>query len=694
MPISDAGLLLDLRTAHEAGDVDAARAIAKRIKAVRAENAAREKYDPSKGGGTMNIAGLEVNTPEWLDRGLAGAGAAANRLGNIFRSDEDVAEQKRLEEPLMATTAGKVGEFLGDTALGLAAGGAGTVAARAAPKLLQGGRAALAAATRGAPSATAAIAGNTLGGAGLGALTASPEDRLSEALSGGIMGGLGEVGGRALGRVVAPYRSKGSLKGLNGEQSVLPLGNEGQIAQHAADKAVLEQTLGKDIVENLPLSSQLPGTSGQGALRAEIGLRNLPVFGGVLKGKDEALREAYVKHLFKETGTDIGEHSVGPRAFQLMDETLDTNAKRLERQLAEGGNLARSDIVDEMRGIQRRLGDDTLPGERAAAATQAADKEGIANLLMNERAKISPSPPAYFRQALEEAEQEARVKAVGARANYGAGSPQQKAAQKAWDEARQALREVKPDINLVNTADDAVTKALSERQAARATVEQLQQKTGWNEFDKLIETSLRPDKLTGADVNELRKRANALFQSVRENPATENAAAKLDAIRQFKDTLNSAADRVLGGTSDGAFTKLSRQEGMASTLRNARDSAGKGAFSPEAIAKELETVFGAKTAAAEKLPSQKLAGALERMALGSFAAGPEQYKALVAGTLMGKGVFPNLRGAIASPLAALAIGSTPGRKLLDAAPWRVSLAKALEKSVAGMGAGRANVFDL
>jgi hypothetical protein len=92
--------------------------------------------DPSAGGGELQIGPFKtgIKTPEWLDRGLAGAGKAFNDAGMGAGqlvgvvSREDVAKQRALEKPLMNTTAGTVGNVLGNVTLAaplaLAPGGA------------------------------------------------------------------------------------------------------------------------------------------------------------------------------------------------------------------------------------------------------------------------------------------------------------------------------------------------------------------------------------------------------------------------------------------------------------------------------------------------------------------------------------------------------------------------------------------
>ena len=83
------------------------------------------KVDPSAGGGTLQFGPLDtgIKTPEWLDRGLAGAGKAMTDLGRGAGqmvgavSRQDIAESRKLDAPLMDTTAGKVGNVAGNVAM-------------------------------------------------------------------------------------------------------------------------------------------------------------------------------------------------------------------------------------------------------------------------------------------------------------------------------------------------------------------------------------------------------------------------------------------------------------------------------------------------------------------------------------------------------------------------------------------------
>ena len=157
---------------------------------------ATQKFDPSAGGGTLQIGPLDtgVRTPQWLDRTLSGVGQGMTDLvrhaGNLvgLESGQDLANAKKLDAPLLNTTAGKVGNFIGTTAalapLGM---GAGAALGRAG---------ALGARLAGSP-----VLSGVIQGAGQGALMADPGQHLQGALTGGALGGVLPGAGKVIGKL-------------------------------------------------------------------------------------------------------------------------------------------------------------------------------------------------------------------------------------------------------------------------------------------------------------------------------------------------------------------------------------------------------------------------------------------------------------------------------------------------------------
>jgi hypothetical protein len=82
-------------------------------------------FDPSTGGSTLKVGPWDTGMPigETATRALAGAGKAAYDIARGagqwlgLESREDVARSRELDKPLMATTAGKIGNIAGNIAL-------------------------------------------------------------------------------------------------------------------------------------------------------------------------------------------------------------------------------------------------------------------------------------------------------------------------------------------------------------------------------------------------------------------------------------------------------------------------------------------------------------------------------------------------------------------------------------------------
>jgi hypothetical protein len=184
--------------------------------------------DPSAGGGELRPFGIDtgIKTPEVVDRFLSGAGKAfvdigrgVTQLNDRFNTrhaspevrqqvqqagEQQVADSRALDKPLMDTTAGTVGNVTG-------------AVATAAPALV-------------VPGANT-VAGATAAGAVLGALqpAVSDEERLKTTAIGGVAGGAGQF----LGQKVSQFASK-----LLSKRSAAATANE---AQNTVRDSVLKE---------------------------------------------------------------------------------------------------------------------------------------------------------------------------------------------------------------------------------------------------------------------------------------------------------------------------------------------------------------------------------------------------------------------------------------------------------------------
>ncbi len=155
--------------------------------------------NPANGRLPLDIAGLNtgVMMPQWLSRTLAGTGAGmadiTRNLGNLvgLEPKSAIKRAQALDAPLMGTTGGKVGHFIGETAA-------------SAPLMMGAGELA----GGGLLGETAArIAANPIGrgvleGGVQGLASAAPGHRLGDTLLGGATGALLPLAGKGLGRLV------------------------------------------------------------------------------------------------------------------------------------------------------------------------------------------------------------------------------------------------------------------------------------------------------------------------------------------------------------------------------------------------------------------------------------------------------------------------------------------------------------
>ncbi len=155
--------------------------------------------NPANGRLPLDIAGLNTGLmmPQWLSRTLAGTGAGMENtvrdVGNLvgLEPKSAIRAAARLDAPLMSTTAGKVGNFLGQTA-------AATI-----PMMATGGAADMGLLGDG----VAKLAGNAIGrgvleGGVQGLVTSAPGHRVGNTLLGGATGALLPLAGKGLGRLV------------------------------------------------------------------------------------------------------------------------------------------------------------------------------------------------------------------------------------------------------------------------------------------------------------------------------------------------------------------------------------------------------------------------------------------------------------------------------------------------------------
>lgn len=218
------------------------------------------KIDPSAGGGTLRVGPLDtgIKTPEWLNRGLAGAGKAfydvgqgvGQLTGQVSRAD--VEDRRKLDAPLMETTAGKLGNLAGNVAL------LAPTAAIPGANTLTGAGAIGAAAGLMQPSASTGetIANVGLGGAGgmAGQAIASGIGKIAARQGNMITQGqrASAAGGEALGMRLTPGKASGSavLQKMEAALESNPMTTGGFDAIKQTNQKALNRAAAKSIGES------------------------------------------------------------------------------------------------------------------------------------------------------------------------------------------------------------------------------------------------------------------------------------------------------------------------------------------------------------------------------------------------------------------------------------------------------------
>jgi len=316
----------------------------------------RALYDPTSGMGAT-------------ERVLAGAGKAVADTGRGLRQlaeyalpanaersaalAEDVAESRRLDAPLMDTTAGTAGNICGHILTALTPGVAlkGGATGVSALNALRGGASAGQAA-RVAPAATnalervgsAALAPTTVRGAAtLGALTGAAQpvlddtERLKNVALGGAAGGAGQAVLGGLSRVIRPNTSP-------------------QV------QALLDEGI-------TPTPGQILGG---GFKRAEEGLTSLPLVGDAIKAGQtravEQLNTAAFNRALAPVGDKLPKGMQGREAVEYVGSQL---GKRYDRLLPKLTTQADGQFMSEVSNLQNMM------RTGAIAPTEAARFESI-----------------------------------------------------------------------------------------------------------------------------------------------------------------------------------------------------------------------------------------------------------------------------------------------------------------------------
>ncbi len=353
-----------LRNANAAGDSAGAQKLAAYIQSLDAPASQTVKESPADTGGTLQFGPLDtgIKTPGWLDRGLAGVGKAfadtGRGIGQLTGqvSRDDVGEQRRLDAPLMDTTAGKVGNILGNVAL-------------LAP--------------------TAAIPGaNTVTGAGvIGAATGflQPSASTGETVTNTLFGGAGGAAGQRVANAIGNLASQGGNAITQGQRA------SAQGGQQLGMRLTPGKASGSTVLQKMEAAAESnPLTSGgfdaikdvnqravnRAAARA-IGENSDELSTPVLHAAEQRLGAVF-NAVADRTPVRLDPQDVGTRLRQIVQDSdglIGGNASLLDNPLIQRMDGFVNDAGGATREQLRTLSSKMGKAARNNMTTQAGDRE-------------------------------------------------------------------------------------------------------------------------------------------------------------------------------------------------------------------------------------------------------------------------------------------------------------------------------
>jgi hypothetical protein len=353
-----------LQKAKAAGDAEATEFIRSQMVAdQQAEDA--KSYDPTAGN-----SGLR-NLREGIGRGMFNVG---RHIGNLvgLESDEELAQAKKLDAPLMNTTGGKIGSFLGETAI-------------TAPLL--GGAAA---GISRAGAAGARLIGNPITrglteGVLQGGVMADPGDKLRGAVYGGAVGAALPAALMGGGKIVRGLSQTPESAALRARGIDL---TPGQLNPHGTANQMEQAAQSIPVVGNLIKNARSNAEQQfQQAVIKEGSMAPIPAsedIHGMVRAAYESFQPAYdvakgfpVKARIMGTGTDIPLKDALQAAANSRGVTA-TNSQRKAvagflddalSMLTRGRQLKSDDLIQLRSVIRSEARDMALSGDSAGRAT-------------------------------------------------------------------------------------------------------------------------------------------------------------------------------------------------------------------------------------------------------------------------------------------------------------------------------------
>lgn len=378
--------------ADKAGDSDAVRTLGAYLN--KMSQAAPES--PADAGGTLQFGPLDtgIKTPPWMERGLAGMGKAfadtgrgvGQAVGMVSR--DDVAQQRKLDAPLMDTTAGKVGNFLGNAAI-------------LAP--------------------TAAIPGaNTVTGAGvIGAATGflQPSVSTGETVTNTLLGGGGGAAGQRVANAIGNVATRQGNAITQGQRASAQAGQQlgMRLTPGKASGSTVLQKM-EAAAESNPLTSggfdAIKNNNQQAVNRAaarSIGENADELSTPVLHAAEQRIGGVF-NAVADRTPVVLDPQAVGPRLRQIVQDSeglIGGNASLLDNQLIQRLDGFVNDAGGASREQLRTLSSKLGKAARNNMTTQAGDRE-LGHALFATQEVVEDAIQGSLSQAQQAAYAEAR----------------------------------------------------------------------------------------------------------------------------------------------------------------------------------------------------------------------------------------------------------------------------------------------
>jgi len=522
---------------------------------------AQEKIDPTTIGGTLQFGPWDtgVAIPNWLNNGLAGAGKAIHDMGQgvgqwVGAVDrKDVAESRKLDAPLMRTTAGKVGDI-------------GMNMAMLAP--------------------TALIPGaNTLGGAAtIGAITGAmqPSTSGAETL---INTGVGGAAGAALPLAQKAWAAgKAALDPLSAKGQDLIIGralrgaagtDADAVAQRLAEAAkpfvgpsqgIQRTTMGEFVPGSLPTVGQAAGNAGVASLERAATATN-------------------------------------PNVTNLMSDTMKAqNGARVDLltdMAGQGGkrdffDAARNATAEQMYGAARRIGVDPAKLTPDVLANIANFSKRIPDSILNEARMLAKINGTEMTDATSVQGMHWIKQAIDSQIAANAGNKTMQSAYTGLkNDLLTGLEAMVPEYGAARQAYAAASKPINQMDVAQSIADQ--------SINKLTGT-LQPAAYARALSDKTAARATGLPSATLEGTLDSAQMNGLNSIMLDVQRAAAAQNAGRGVGSDTAqklaYSNLLSEVGMPSLLRNAKPMQAMGGL----LGRGADALYGgANTALSNKL---------------------------------------------------------------------------------------------